>query len=101
MKYVFGILYAEVAKQLSGLRFDRYFGVYHKNHELHFTQCSIGQSVQVLSRQKAYTDSFFARHWLNFSIYDLFLKRYESKYYNIQMSTLCASYKENKIKTKP
>jgi hypothetical protein len=30
MKYVFGILYAEVAKQLSGLRFDRYFGVYHK-----------------------------------------------------------------------
>jgi hypothetical protein len=37
MKYVFGIQYAEVAKQLSGLRFDRYFGVYHKNHELHFT----------------------------------------------------------------
>jgi len=36
MKYVFGILYADVAKQLSGFSFDRYFGVYHKNHELHF-----------------------------------------------------------------
>jgi CRISPR/Cas system-associated endonuclease Cas1 len=42
MKYVVGILYGEVAKQLSGLRFDRYFGVYHKNHELHFTLFSTG-----------------------------------------------------------
>ncbi len=30
MKYVFSILYAGVAKQLSGLSFDRYIGVDHK-----------------------------------------------------------------------
>ena len=30
MKYVFGILDAGVAKQLSGLSFDLYFGVDHK-----------------------------------------------------------------------
>ena len=51
------------------------------------------RAFRYLVARSIYADSFFARHWLNFSIYDLFLKRYESKYYNIQMSTLCASYK--------
>jgi hypothetical protein len=61
MKYVFGILYTEVAKQLSGLCFDRYFDVYHKNHELHFTCVQQDRAFSYLVAE-AYIDSFFARH---------------------------------------
>jgi CRISP-associated protein Cas1 len=35
LNYGFGILYAEVAKQLNTLGFDCYVGFYHRNHESH------------------------------------------------------------------
>ncbi|MGI0102500.1 MAG: CRISPR-associated endonuclease Cas1 [Nitrosotalea sp.] len=35
LNYGFGILYAEVAKQLNALGLDCYVGFYHKNHESH------------------------------------------------------------------
>jgi CRISPR-associated protein Cas1 len=35
LNYGFGILYAEVAKQLNALGLDCYYGFYHRNHESH------------------------------------------------------------------
>jgi CRISPR/Cas system-associated endonuclease Cas1 len=35
LNYGFGILYAEVAKQLNALGFDCYYSFYRRNHESH------------------------------------------------------------------